>query len=382
MRIALITDGIAPYVLGGMQKHSFYLAKYFSKNKIHVDLVHYNDSKYDINALEFFTEEERAYIHPIVLQFPTSAKFPGHYVYKSYKYSCLAFDAIKDQLNTYDFIYTKGFTGWKLISEKHKGNVSCCKIGVKFHGYEMFQIAPEAKAKLQQFILRSFVKTISQQADIVFSYGGKITDIIKSIGVNPKHIVEIPSGVEKEFIGNSIASHNLPYRKFVFLGRAERRKGIIELNIVLQKLIAQKQNFKTDSYRFEFIGPIPDSMKIKHDSILYHGEIRDPQKIKSLLSQNDVLVCPSWSEGFPNVILEAMASGLAIIATNVGAIAAMVSDKNGWLIEPANKDQLEAALIDAINAKDLTSKKEKSIQLVQTTFNWDIIAQKNIEAIQ
>jgi glycosyltransferase involved in cell wall biosynthesis len=77
-----------------------------------------------------------------------------------------------------------------------------------------------------------------------------------------------------------------------------------------------------------------------------------------------------------------MASGLAIIATNVGAIAAMVSDKNGWLIEPANKEQLEAALIDAINAKDLTSKKEKSIQLVQTTFNWDIIAQKNIEAIQ
>ncbi len=376
MRIALITDGIAPYVLGGMQKHSFYLAKYFAKNKIQVDLVHYNDSKYDINILEFFTDEERKYINSIILQFPTSAKFPGHYVYKSYKYSCLAFEAVKDKLNTYDFIYTKGFTGWKLISEKHKGNITCCKIGVKFHGYEMFQIAPEAKAKLQQFILRTFVKKISQQADIVFSYGGKITDIIKSISVNPKHIIEIPSGVEKEFIGNTIASHNEPYRKFVFLGRAERRKGIVELNEVLENLISQKLNFK-----FEFIGPIPDSMKIKHSSIIYHGEIRDAQKIKSLLSQNDVLVCPSWSEGFPNVILEAMASGLAIIASNVGAIAAMVSDKNGWLIEPANLEQLEAAIKDAINIKNLTNKKEQSLQLVQTTFNWDIIAQKTIEAI-
>ena len=37
MQIALITDGIAPYVLGGMQKHSFYLAKYFAKNKIKKD---------------------------------------------------------------------------------------------------------------------------------------------------------------------------------------------------------------------------------------------------------------------------------------------------------------------------------------------------------
>ena len=45
-------------------------------------------------------------------------------------------------------------------------------------------------------------------------------------------------------------------------------------------MITEKQNF-----RFEFIGPIPDSMKIHHDSIIYYGEIRDAQKIKNLLSQ-------------------------------------------------------------------------------------------------
>lgn len=376
MRVALITDGIAPYVLGGMQKHSFYLVKYLAKNKVHVDLIHYNDSLYDINQLDFFTTEEKAFIHPIVLSFPTSVKFPGHYIYKSYKYSCLAFDAIKDQLNAYDFIYTKGFTGWKLITEKYKGNITCCNIGVKFHGYEMFQIAPDMKSKFQQFLLQAFVKKLSKQADVVFSYGGKITDIIKSIGVNPKHIVEIPSGVEPEFIATSISRHNEGFTKFVFLGRAERRKGIVELNEVLQKMITEKQNF-----RFEFIGPIPDSMKIKHESVTYHGEIRDTQKIKSLLSQNDVLVCPSWSEGFPNVILEAMACGLAIIATNVGAVAAMVSDKNGWLIEPANKQQLEAALINTINAKNLIQKKEHSLHLVQSIFNWDIIFKKIIESI-
>lgn len=376
MRIALITDGIYPYVLGGMQKHSFYLVKYLARNKIHVDLIHYNDSKFNINQLDYFSKEEKQFINSIILQFPTSAKFPGHYIYKSYKYSCLAFEAIRSKLDTYDFIYTKGFTGWKLISEKQKGNITCCKIGVKFHGYEMFQIAPEPKAKIQQFFLRTFVKKISQNADIVFSYGGKITEIIQSIGVNSKKIIEIPSGVETEFISNSVSSNNEPYRKFVFLGRAERRKGIIELNEVLRKLISQKQNFK-----FEFIGPIPDSMKISHDSILYHGEIRDAHKITAILSQNDVLVCPSWSEGFPNVILEALASGLAIIATNVGAIASMVNEKNGWLIEPTNTIQLEKVMIEAINSKDLLSKKEHSLQLVNTTFNWEIIAKKTIEAL-
>jgi glycosyltransferase involved in cell wall biosynthesis len=377
MRIALITDGISPYVIGGMQKHSFYLAKYFAKHHIQVDLIHYNHSDFDIKRLEFFTAEEQQYINSIVIQFPSSAKFPGHYIYKSYKYSCLAFEAIKSQLSSYDFIYTKGFSGWKLISEKNKGNIACCPIGVNFHGYEMFQLAPEVKAKLQQLLLKSFVKKISQQADVVFSYGGKITSIIQAIGVNPKQIIEIPSGVEVDFISPAITSHTEPFTKFVFLGRAERRKGIIELNTALEQLITQKQLF-----HFEFIGPIPEELKVKHPSIIYYGELRDTKQIKQILQQADVLVCPSWSEGFPNVILEAMASGLAIIATNVGAISAMVSPKNGWLIEPLNHLQLLASMQDALSCKTLVAKKQHSLELVKTQFNWDIISLKTIEAIK
>ena len=95
-----------------------------------------------------------------------------------------------------------------------------------------------------------------------------------------------------------------------------------------------------------------------------------------------MLVCPSWSEGFPNVILEAMACGLAIIATNVGAIAAMVSDKNGWLIRPACKIELEAALIDAINSTDIRLKKETSLKLINSTFNWDKIALQTINLLK
>lgn len=377
MKIALITDGIAPYVIGGMQKHSFYLAKYFAKQKIQVDLIHYNQSHYNIHELEFFTAEEKQYIQSIVLEFPQSLKFPGHYLYNSYRYSCLAYNAIKDNIASYDFIYTKGFSGWKLISEKQKAHIICCPIGINFHGYEMYQMAIGTKHKLQQVLLKPFVKKLTQQADVVFSYGGKITPIIESIGVSKSKIIEIPSGVEVDFINENIASHKEPYTKFVFLGRAERRKGIIELNEVIRQLIEEKK-----TVHFEFIGPIPEELKINHSSIIYVGEIRDSQKIKSILQQADVLVCPSWSEGFPNVILEAMASGLAIIATNVGAVSALVNNNTGWLIEPLNTKQLYNAMNEALTSGLIKNKKEESLRLIKTQFNWDIIAVKTIDAIR
>lgn len=377
MRIALITDGIAPYVIGGMQKHSFYLAKYFAKNKIYVDLVHFNNSDLDISKLECFTEDEKNYINSIVLHFPKNIGFPGHYILSSYQYSKLVYDTLLPKLDTYDFIYTKGFSGWKLITEKFKKNIKCAPIGVKFHGYEMFQIAPDFKTRLKHYLLRPFVKKLSLQSDVVFSYGGKITAIIQSLGVKPSQISEIPSGVEKEMISKTISSHTEKITKFVFLGRFERRKGVPELNEVLKKLTSANLTFK-----FDFIGPIPDEHKIHHPNVGYHGEIRNFNVIRTILQQSDVLVCPSWSEGFPNVILEAMANGLAVIATDVGAVSAMVSEKNGWLIEPGKTDQLEKMMKNAMSDYAyLDSKKEHSLKLVNMTFNWDTIFEKLVQSI-
>jgi hypothetical protein len=55
MQIALITDGIWPYVMGGMQKHSYYLCKYLAQNKVNIHLFHYNNSNYYFFIIIFFS---------------------------------------------------------------------------------------------------------------------------------------------------------------------------------------------------------------------------------------------------------------------------------------------------------------------------------------
>ncbi|HXD92196.1 MAG TPA: glycosyltransferase family 1 protein, partial [Bacteroidia bacterium] len=110
MRIALLTDGIWPYRIGGMQKHSYYLVKYFAQQGVHVDLYHMNDSKYDINELEFFTEEEKKFITPFVFTFPNKGRWLWHYLQESYLHSKMMFECFVKQTPV-DFIYSKGYTG-------------------------------------------------------------------------------------------------------------------------------------------------------------------------------------------------------------------------------------------------------------------------------
>ena len=370
MRIALVTDGIWPYVLGGMQKHSYYLCKYLARQKVYVDLFHYNQSDYDISKLEYFTEEEKAFITSYLVPIPTSFPFPGHYMYDSYQHSKLIFVQIKDKLTDYDFIYTKGFAGWYLIDQKHRGKINCAPIGVKFHGYEMFQKPPDFKTLLQHiFLLRKPVRAISQKADVVFSYGGKITEIIKGIGVEEKKIIELPSGVEQSVLADTIVPVSSIIR-FVFLGRYERRKGIEELNKAIAALLPVENTLKVE---FHFIGPIPEDKRLHNEKVIYHGEIRDKLRLQNLMRTCDILICPSWSEGMPNVILEAMANGLAVVATDVGATNILVGDKTGWLLKGAHVTEIYQTLNSILNLDQsaINKRKQAALNLIKSDFTWE-----------
>jgi glycosyltransferase involved in cell wall biosynthesis len=375
MRIALLTDGIYPYVTGGMQKHSFYIAKYLAKNKVYIDLYHATQNKeYDIKKLEFFTEAEKQYIKSVVVDFPLLTRFPGHYLRESYLYSVKIADLLKSNLDV-DFIYAKGFSGWRSIEEKKKG-LKCPPIGVKFHGLNMFQPPPSFRGWLEGFMFRPPALYNLTNADFVFSYGGKITDITIKTGVPPENILEIPTGIDATWLKEPLQKKS-QLRKFIFVGRYDKLKGIKELTQAIRNLIP-KNNFE-----LHFIGPIPEIEQIKSKKVIYWGQINDMDKIKSILSECDVLLCPSYSEGMPNVIIEAMGLGLAVIATDVGAINCLVSERNGWLIEKCSVNRIEKAFEEAIRIPDekLSDMKRASYNFTRDHLIWDKIAGQLIQKI-
>ncbi|TND05905.1 MAG: hypothetical protein FD123_3596 [Bacteroidetes bacterium] len=371
MKIALLTDGIYPYVIGGMQKHSYYLAKYLAAAGHHVDLYHTNQSRYDISKLEFFTEQEKLLIRSFVVKFPQMGRSPGHYIRESYEYSCRVFKLFRENSNGVDFIYAKGFTGWELLNQKMKG-FDCPPVGVNLHGFEMFQPPASFIAGLQnRFLLKPTALFQMKNADYLFSYGGKISDVIRSAGMPGEKIIEVPTGIEASWLNDHPESSG-PKRKFIFIGRYERRKGIKELQQAIEKI---SENTGAD-FEFHFAGPVPANKQVKNKHVTYHGQVDDPAKMKKLLLDSEVLVCPSFSEGMPNVIMEGLASGCAVIATDVGAVNLMVNTGNGWLISPKNQDELVKALEEAlrISPAALDEKRTRAVQFVREKFLWDRIA--------
>ncbi|OFY84476.1 MAG: hypothetical protein A3F72_13795 [Bacteroidetes bacterium RIFCSPLOWO2_12_FULL_35_15] len=375
MRIALLTDGIHPYVIGGMQMHSFYLAKYFAKAKIEVDLYHPFINISEKEFLACFLPEEEIYIHPIFVDFPKKKYFPGHYIVESYKYS----QNISNEYfrrNSPDFIYAQGFTGWELLKKKKKKRNNISPIGVNFHGLNMFQPSFGWKTKLNNVFFKPAVKYNLLNADCVFSLGTNLSNLISHIS---KNIIEIPIGIDNTWLVNEEEITNNDIVNFIFVGRYDVVKGIDILNNSLKKLIASDASFM-----FNFVGPFPAEGQINDKRVKYFGEIKNKAELKNIVKKSDVIVLASYSEGMPTVIIEAMACGLAVLSTNVGVIDELVDDGNGILIIPGDSDILKKALSDfiKISPKKLLEMKLNSRKKVELNFLWDKIISKTIYQIE
>ncbi|MDY5478889.1 MAG: glycosyltransferase family 4 protein [Peptostreptococcus porci] len=143
---------------------------------------------------------------------------------------------------------------------------------------------------------------------------------------------------------------------FLFLGRLSNRKGVYDLIDAIE--ISAKSN-PTIHFFLAGDGDVDKVRNIVKDrnlsnNITVTGWISKDEKIE-YLRRCQTLVLPSYNEGLPMAILEAMASRKMIISTSVGAIPEVIkNDINGIIVEPGNVDQLVDAIVYASNNFDIS----------------------------
>ena len=152
-------------------------------------------------------------------------------------------------------------------------------------------------------------------------------------------------------------------RTILFVGHGLRTKGIYELIDACRNI---------PNIRVKILGAILDRTKEelyqysdKADWLDIVGEIPYEHVIKSML-ECDVFVLPTYTEGFPNVILESMACGCAIVTTPVGAIPEMLEEEDGKhygiMVEPRNVEQLKAGIEKMLSDADFKSECRANVQ--------------------
>lgn len=134
--------------------------------------------------------------------------------------------------------------------------------------------------------------------------------------------------------------------KVLFMGWITKNKGVLDLVEAFR--MVPNSNIKLfmaghgDSYDEvqENIATFELTEKIK-----LLGWVHGSEKMR-LLSEADLFILPSYQEGYPNALLEALASGIPTIASNISSIADIITHKvNGYLVHPGNAKEISTAVL-------------------------------------
>lgn len=170
--------------------------------------------------------------------------------------------------------------------------------------------------------------------------------------LNAKNVVVIHNGV------NSIdrKSKHSRAKTILFLGRVGKRKGVDTLLKAMVEVVKVIPDSRLVIGGDGDIDSFQSMMPPLGGSVTFLGWIGPEDKEKEL--NNAAVYClPSWNEGLPMSILEAMSAGLPVVSTPVGGIPeAVIHGQNGYLVPPGDDSALAQALIRLLSDPELATK--------------------------
>lgn len=141
----------------------------------------------------------------------------------------------------------------------------------------------------------------------------------------------------------------------LFVGCVEYEKGVQELleafsNVAFDRRVCL--HIVGDGHAMEFVREYVSANALQ-SRVRLSGWL-EGDGLVSAYREADVFVLPSWAEGLPNAMIEAMAAGLPVVVTSVGNIPDVVEDrKEALLVEPQDVDGLTKALLSVLDDVDL-----------------------------
>ncbi|EME69131.1 glycosyltransferase [Paramagnetospirillum caucaseum] len=236
-------------------------------------------------------------------------------------------------------------------------------------GLEWRETDPELAAREREEYAR---------ADMIALGSRHAADSFLARGFSPDRLLVNPYGVDLERFRSAAGRERSGKPRILFVGSVGVRKGVPELLTAFARL--------GGSAELHLIGPVEPGFRSLLDRLASPGVVVRGALPGSALpaeySFADLFCLPSVEEGFGMVILQAMASGLPVIATTAtGLPDADPQGRAGWALPPGDVEALADALAQALaDERQRLEKGESARRLVEAGWSWDDYGGRAIEA--
>jgi teichuronic acid biosynthesis glycosyltransferase TuaC len=227
-------------------------------------------------------------------------------------------------------------------------------------------------------------------ADRILSVSEDLKLHIVNLGINKNKVIVVPNGVDTEKFkplgkenARSLLNLTLKKKIVLYVGSLRSIKG-------LDYLIEAAKDFVDTNTELYLVGRddgLKKSLMKKAqelnitDFLKFIGPVNH-EDIPVWISASDILVLPSLSEGRPNVVLEALACEVPVVATDVGGIPElMINGETGYLVPAKNSLELSKKVDKLLEDEDLRKKMGKlgRISIIQRGLTWEAHAKKTMD---
>ncbi len=190
-------------------------------------------------------------------------------------------------------------------------------------------------------------------------------------------ITIIPNGIDVTSFGSSKCKlkSNVDERskKILWIGRFSREKGVrylIEATCILKKQYSEDLKLILVGHGADenILKNLVNQLNLKQN-VVFTGKVQNCD-VAFYMKDSDVFVLPSLTEGFPNVLLEALAAGLPVVATNVCGVPEIIIDReNGLLVQPKDSQEIADRIREILEDKELRNKISRNNKKRATTYD-------------
>jgi glycosyltransferase involved in cell wall biosynthesis len=217
-------------------------------------------------------------------------------------------------------------------------------------------------------IVRLLQSVVFGASDVVVALSDSWATLIER-HVDPEKVVVLHNAVD---VSQYAPSFSVSPVRMSFVSTHVERKGVREFVDAVDRLAEETAVDVTIAGK----GPLShlvEDLADSHEGLAYVGFVSEERK-REILDESSVYVLPTYAEGVPISILEAMAGGNAIVSTGVGGIPSVVDEDNGVLVEPGDADALADALRTLLADPDrIRSMANESRRRVEASHSWEAV---------